>query len=158
MTAKRSPFAIVLALLVAAVQLGSAYLVLGTPDLTAARDFLTGTAPPTMAGSLAAAQLVLWTTLAVAFAAALLSGLTRTVGAVQSVSRSAIWSLAVVATGALILAAGVNHRTSQPPSLVVVRAHAWRCRKAALACAARRADPCKCRHLHASRRSEASNS
>jgi hypothetical protein len=110
-TPARSPFAIVLALLVAAVQLGSAYLVLGTPDLTAARDFLTGTAP-TMAGSLAAAQLVLWTTLAVAFAAALLSGLTRTVGAVQSVSRSAIWSLAVVATGALILAAGVNHRTS----------------------------------------------
>lgn len=111
MTPKRSPFAVVLALVVAAVQVGSAYLVLGTPDLTAAREFLTGTSP-TMSGSLAAAQLLLWTTLAVALAAALLSGLTRTVGAVQSASRSAVWSVAVVATGALILAAGVGHRTS----------------------------------------------
>jgi hypothetical protein len=111
-TARRSPFAVVLALLVAAVQLGSAYVVLGTPDLAAARDFLTGTGLSTMAGSLAAAQLVLWTTLAVAFVAALVAGLTRTVGAVQSASRNAVWSVVVVAIGALILAAGVNHRTS----------------------------------------------
>lgn len=111
MKPQRSSFAVVLALAVAAVQLGSAYLVLGTPDLAAASDFLTGTSP-TMAGSLAAAQLLLWTTLAIAFAAALLSGATRTVGAVQSVSRSAVWSVAVVATGALILAAGVSHRSS----------------------------------------------
>ena len=112
MTARRSPFAVLLALAVAAVQLGSAYLVLGTPDLSAARDFLTGTRPTTMAGSLAAAQLVLWITLGVAFAASLVAGVTRTVGAVQSASRNAIWSIVVVATGLLILAAGVDHRTS----------------------------------------------
>jgi hypothetical protein len=111
-TAPRSPFAVVLALLVAAVQLGSAYVVLGTPDVAAARDFLTGTGLSTMAGSLAAAQLVLWTTLAVAFVAALVAGLTRSVGAVQSASRNAVWSIVVVAIGALILGAGVNHRTS----------------------------------------------
>jgi len=111
-TARRSPFAVLLALAVAALQLGSAYLVLGTPDLSAARDFLTGTRPTTMAGSLAAAQLVLWITLGVAFAASLLAGVTRTVGAVQSASRNAIWSIVVVATGLLILAAGVDHRTS----------------------------------------------
>jgi hypothetical protein len=110
--ARRSPLSVLLALFVAAVQLGSAYVVLGPPDLAAAGDFLTGTAPPTIAGSVAAAQLVLWTTVAVAFAAVLLTGLTRTVGAVQSASRNAIWSVAVVATGALILAAGLNHRTS----------------------------------------------
>jgi hypothetical protein len=111
-TARRSPFAVLLALAVAALQLGSAYLVVGTPDLTAARDFLTGTRPTTMAGSLAAAQLVLWMTLGVAFAASLVAGVTRTVGAVQSAGRNAIWSIVVVATGLLILAAGVDHRTS----------------------------------------------
>ena len=110
--ANRSAFTVVLAVVVAAVQVGSAYVVLGTPDLTAARDFLTGTGPSTMVGSVAAAQLVLWTTLAVASVAALVAGLTRTVGAVQSASRSAIWSVVVVATGALILAAGVDHRAT----------------------------------------------
>ena len=112
MTSPRSPFSIVLALLVGVVQLGSAYVVLGTPDVAAARDFLTGTGPSTMAGSVAAAQLVLWTTLAVAFVASLVAGLARTVGAVQSASRNAIWSIVVVATGALILGAGVDHRTT----------------------------------------------
>jgi hypothetical protein len=108
----RSPFSVLLALAVAAVQLGSAYLVLGVPDVAAARDFLTGTELPTMAGSVAAAQLVLWATLGVAFVAALVAGLTRTVGAVQSASRNAVWSIVVVATGALILAAGVDHRST----------------------------------------------
>jgi hypothetical protein len=110
--ARRSPLSVLLALLVAAVQLGSAYVVLGPPDLAAAGGFLTGTAPPTIVGSVAAAQLLLWTTVAVAFVAALLAGLARTVGAVQSASRNAIWSVAVVAMGALILAAGADHRSS----------------------------------------------
>ena len=108
----RSPLSILLALAVAAVQLGSAYVVLGRPDVAAARDFLTGTALPTMAGSVAAAQLVLWVVLLVAFAAALVAGLTRTVGAVQSASRNAVWSVVVVAIGALILAAGVDHHST----------------------------------------------
>ena len=113
--ARRSPFTALLSLVVVAVQLGSAYVVLGAPDLAAARDFLTGTGSPTMAGSLAAAQLVLWGTLGVALIAALVASLTGAmgaVGAVQSASRNAIWSVAVVAVGALILAAGVDHRTS----------------------------------------------
>jgi hypothetical protein len=110
-TGQRSPLAVVLALLVAAVQLGSAYVVLGTPDVAAARLPAIVEIPVPVRKSRAAAQLVLWATLAVAFVAALLAGLTRTVGAVQSASRNAVWSIVVVATGALILAAGVNHRT-----------------------------------------------
>jgi len=98
--------------LVAGVQLVSAYLVLGTPDLTAAADFLTGTAPPTMPGSLAAAQLLLWAVLAAAFAAALVAVLTRSVSAVQGGGRDAIWSLAMVAAGLMILAAGADHRST----------------------------------------------
>jgi len=98
--------------LVAGVQLVSAYLVLGTPDLTAAADFLTGTAPPTMPGSLAAAQLLLWAVLAAAFAAALVAVLTRSVSAVQGGERDAIWSLAMVAAGLMILAAGADHRST----------------------------------------------
>jgi len=109
---RRVPFTALLSLVVAAVQLVSAYVVLGAPDLAAARDFLTGTGPPTMAGSLAAAQLMLWGTLGVALVAALVASLTGAVGAVQSAGRNAIWSVAVVAVGALILAAGVDHRTS----------------------------------------------
>ncbi len=112
MTARRSPVDVALPALVAGVQLVSAYLVLGTPDLTAAADFLTGTAPPTMPGSLAAAQLLLWAVLAAAFAAALVAVLTRSVSAVQGGGRDAIWSLAMVAAGLMILAAGADHRST----------------------------------------------
>lgn len=92
------------------MQLGSAYVVLGTPDVAAARDFLTGTTP-TMAGSLAAGQLVLWAALTIAFVAALVSALARTAGAVQAAGGSALWSVTAVAIGLLILAAGVDHRS-----------------------------------------------
>lgn len=115
MTGRRSPLDVVVPLVVTAVQLGCAYAVLGAPDLAAGRDFLTGTAP-TMAGSLAAAQLVLWAALAVAFAAALVSALLPavrgTAGAVQAAGGGALWSVTAVAIGLLILAAGVNHRSS----------------------------------------------
>jgi hypothetical protein len=110
-TARRSPLDVAVPLLVTVVQLGCAYVVLGAPDLAAARDFLTGTTP-TMAGSLAAAQLVLWAALAVAFAAALVSALTRTAGAVQAAGGGAVWSVTAVAIGLLILAAGLNNRSS----------------------------------------------
>jgi hypothetical protein len=109
--ARRSPLAVALPLLVIAVQVVSAYVVLGTPDVAAARDFLTGTLP-SMAGSVAAAQLVLWVALAIAFAAALVAALTTTVSAVQSAGRNAVWSVTVVAIGALILLAGANHRST----------------------------------------------
>ncbi len=99
-------------LAVTAVQLGSAYVVLGTPDLSAAREFLTGNTP-TMAGSLAAAQVLLWAMVLVAFGAALVAALTRTAGAVHGAAGgSAIWSVTAVAVGLLILAAGVNHRSA----------------------------------------------
>ena len=54
MTSRRSPLELVASVAVAVVQLASAYVVLGRPDLDAAREFLTGTGP-TMAGSVAAA-------------------------------------------------------------------------------------------------------
>ncbi|HSR26815.1 MAG TPA: hypothetical protein VLW53_24920, partial [Candidatus Eisenbacteria bacterium] len=111
MTAPRSPLDVAVPLLVTAVQLGCACVVLGAPDLAAARDFLTGTTP-TMAGSLAAAQLVLWGTLAVAFAGALAAAVSRTAGAVRAAGGGALWSVTAVVIGALILSAGVNHRSS----------------------------------------------
>lgn len=111
MTSRRSPVAVALPLLVIAVQVVSAYVVLGVPDVGAAREFLTGTLP-SMAGSVAAAQLVLWAALAVAFAAALLAALTSTVGAVQAAGRNAVWSVTVVAIGVLILVAGASHRAT----------------------------------------------
>jgi hypothetical protein len=107
----RTPLDVAVPLAVGAVQLGSAYVVLGTPDVAAARDFLTGNTP-TMAGSLAAGQLVLWAALAVAFAAALVSALGRAAGAVQAAGGSAVWSVTAVGIGLLILAAGVDHRAA----------------------------------------------
>jgi hypothetical protein len=113
-TGRRSPLVdVVVPLAVTAVQLGSAYVVLGTPDLAAAREFLTANTP-TMAGSLAAAQVLLWAMVLVAFGVALVAALTRTAGAVQSSAAggSAIWSVTAVAVGLLILAAGVNHHAT----------------------------------------------
>jgi len=111
-TWRRSLLDVALPLLVTAVQLGSAYVVLGTPDVAAAREFLTGTTP-TMAGSLAAAQIVLWAAVVVAFAAALVAALTRTAGAVHAAAGgSAIWSVTAIVVGLLILGAGVNHRST----------------------------------------------
>lgn len=111
MTPRRSPADVLLPLGVAGVQLVSAYVVLGTPDLAAARDFLTGTAP-TLEGSVAAAQLVLWATLGVGLAAGVIAALTRTVDAARAAGRNAVWSVAAVLIGAVILAAGVNHRST----------------------------------------------
>ncbi|HXM56612.1 MAG TPA: hypothetical protein VOB72_14545 [Candidatus Dormibacteraeota bacterium] len=111
-SAGRSVVDVAVPLLVTAVQLGSAYVVLGTPDLAAARDFLTGSTP-TMAGSLAAGQVVLWAMLAAAFGAALVTALTRTAGAVWTAAGGgALWAVTVVMVGLLILGAGVNHRTA----------------------------------------------
>jgi hypothetical protein len=110
-TARRSPVGVVLPLGVAGVQLVSAYVVLGTPDLAAARDFLTGTSP-TLSGSVAAAQLALWATVGVGLAAGIVAALTRTVDAARSASRNAVWSLAAVLIGAAILAVGVDHRST----------------------------------------------
>ena len=112
MTPRRSPLDVVLPLLVTAIQFASAYVVLGTPDVAAARDFLTGTTP-TMAGSLAAAQIVLWAAVAVAFAAAVVAAVTRTAGVVHAVAGgSAVWAVTAMAVGLLILGAGVNHRSN----------------------------------------------
>jgi hypothetical protein len=110
-TRRRSPFDVILPLGVAGEQHVSAYVVLGTPNLVAARDFLTGTSP-TLEGSVAAAQLVLWATLGVALLAGVIVALTRTVDAARAASRNALWSIAAVLIGAAILAAGVNHRSS----------------------------------------------
>lgn len=108
---RRSPLDVAVPLVVSGVQLVSAYVVLGRPDLGAARDFLTGTAP-SMAGSVAAAQVVLWAALVVAVAGAAVTALTRTVGAVPPTGRRALWPASVLAIGLLILAAGAGHRSA----------------------------------------------
>jgi hypothetical protein len=109
---RRSPLDVAFSLLVCAVQLASAGVVLGRPDLGAARDFLTGTTP-SMAGSLAAAQVLLWAVLAVAFAVSLLAALTRSVGSARRAVRTGLWSSVVVlAVGLVVLAAGAGHHAA----------------------------------------------
>jgi hypothetical protein len=94
---------------VAIVQLVSAYAVLGRPDLREARDFLTGTAP-TMAGSIAAAQVVLWIALLVALVGVLVAVVTGAASMIGSARRTAAWSLVVLGVGLVILVAGAAHR------------------------------------------------
>ncbi len=94
---------------VAIVQLVSAYAVLGRPDLREARDFLTGTAP-TMAGSIAAAQVVLWIALLVALVGVLAAVVTGAASMIGSARRTAAWSLVVLGVGLVILVAGAAHR------------------------------------------------
>jgi hypothetical protein len=96
-------------LAVAGVQLVSAYVVLGRPDVGAAREFLTGTSP-TMTGSVAAAQLVLWAALLVAVLAILVAVVSGAVTMIGSAPRRPMWSLAVVLVGLVILAVGAAHR------------------------------------------------
>ena len=111
MSAGRSRAEVLAVLAVAAVQLASAYLVLGRPDLGQAWGFLTSTGP-TMAGAVAAAQVVVWAALALTLLGllgALAGGAVRMLGGAR---RSGFWSLAVVAIGLAILAAGAAHRAS----------------------------------------------
>jgi hypothetical protein len=96
---------------VVAVQLAAAYAVLGLPDLTAAQDFVTSRLP-TMAGSVAAAQVTLWLALVLMLAGALAAAIRDAFAAARGRRRGVVWSLAVVVAGAVILAAGASHRSS----------------------------------------------
>ncbi len=109
MTARRSPVELTAAVVVATVQLVSAYVVLGRPDLRVAMDFLVGT-QPTMAGSIAAAQLVLWIAVVVALAGVLVAVVTGAATVIGSARRATAWSLAVLGIGLVILVAGAAHR------------------------------------------------
>jgi hypothetical protein len=108
-TARRSPVELAVGVGVAVVQLVSAYAVLGRPDLRVALDFLTGT-EPTMAGSIAAAQVVLWIALLVALVGVLAAVVTGAAGMIGAARRTAAWSLVVLGVGLVILAAGAAHR------------------------------------------------
>ena len=111
MSASRSPVELLGVLAVAAVQLVSAYVVLGRPDLGQAWDFLTGT-DPTMVGSIAAAQVVLWAGLALTLVGLLVALVTGAIGMMGGARRGTAWSVAVVVIGLVILAAGASHRSS----------------------------------------------
>jgi hypothetical protein len=108
---RRSPVELLAVLAVAAVQVAAAYVVLGRPDLGQAWGFLTGT-DPTMTGSVAAAQLVLWAGLAVTLVGLLVALVTGALSLIGGARRTGAWSLAVVAIGLVILVAGAVHRAS----------------------------------------------
>ena|SRR5437870_7170833 len=101
----------VLPLVVVGAQLVAAYLVLGLPDLRAAEDFLTSNLP-TMAGSLAASQVLLWLLLAVAFGSQVVAAAGPAIAAVDRRRSARLWSVAVMVAGLLVLAAGVGHHLS----------------------------------------------
>jgi hypothetical protein len=101
-----------LPLAVAVVQLAAAYLVLGLPDLGAARDFLTSNLP-TMSGSIAASQVLVWLLLVVACATSVAVGIGPAIATIDTRRSIRFWSVAVMAVGLLVLAAGVGrHLTS----------------------------------------------
>jgi hypothetical protein len=109
---RRSLGHVFLPLGVAVVQLAAAYLVLGLPDLGAARDFLTSTLP-TMSGSIAASQVLVWLLLVVTCATSVAAGVGPTIATIDARRSIRFWSVAVMAAGLLILAAGVGrHLTS----------------------------------------------
>jgi hypothetical protein len=109
---RRTLLRVLLPLGVAAVQLAAAYLVLGLPDLAAARDFLTSNLP-TMSGSIAASQVLVWLLLVVACACSVAAVAGRTIAVIDARRSVRFWSIAVMAAGLLVLAAGVGrHLTS----------------------------------------------
>ena len=102
---------VALPLAVAAVQTWAAYVVLGPPDLAAVRDFLTSNLP-TMAGSIAASQLLVWLLLVAACLSSVVAAVGPLVSTLDSRRGARLWSVAVMAAGLLVLAGGVGHHLS----------------------------------------------
>jgi uncharacterized membrane-anchored protein len=106
---------VLLTLLASGVQLAAALVVLGVPGLGAAWDFFTSR-NPTVASALAASRL----TVTLVALAMVLWALVWTVRVAVRSSRAAtrrrqtLAGAAVLATGLLILAAGLSHRLSSP--------------------------------------------
>jgi hypothetical protein len=100
-----------LPLAVVALQLVAGYLVLGVPNLGAAKDFLT-THLPTMPGSIAASQVLVWLLLLVACLASTVSAVGSAMVVVNRRRRARLWSAGVMGAGLLILAVGIGHHLS----------------------------------------------
>jgi hypothetical protein len=99
---------VALPLAVAALQLVAGYAVLGLPNLAAAQDFLTSNLP-SMAGSIAASQVLVWLLLVVACLASVVTAAGSAAAAVDRRRRARLWSAGVLGAGLLILAAGIGH-------------------------------------------------
>jgi hypothetical protein len=104
---RRSPLDLLLPLAVTAIEIVAALSVIGVPDLGAALRFLT-TTTPTMPGSVAAAEAVLWIALLVALLGAAVTALVGMAGSARRPARATIWSLGVLLAGLVILGAGVH--------------------------------------------------
>jgi hypothetical protein len=102
---------VVLPLGVAAGQLVAAYLVLGLPDIHAAWDFLTSNLP-TMPGSIAASQVLVWVLLVVACASQVVTATRPAIVAIEARRKARVWSVAVMAAGLLVLSAGAGRHLS----------------------------------------------
>jgi hypothetical protein len=102
---------VALPMAVAAVQLVAGYVVMGLPNLPAARDFLTSTLPTT-SGSIAASQIVVWVLLLVACLASVVTATGSAVAAVDRRRRARLWSAGVVGAGLLVLGAGIGHHVT----------------------------------------------
>jgi len=100
-----------LPLAVVALQLVAGYLVLGFPNLAAAKDFLT-TDLPTLSGSIAASQVLVWLLLLVACLASTVSAAGAAMVVVKGRRRARLWSAGVMGAGLLILAVGIGHHLS----------------------------------------------
>ncbi len=94
-----------------AAEVVAVFVVIGVPDLMAAVRFLT-TTTPTMQGSVAAAEALVWIALLAALAGAVVTALTGAAGVVRGSVRTMLWSLGLVVVGLVILGAGVHRHVS----------------------------------------------
>jgi hypothetical protein len=113
---RRAGLGLLVQLPVGALQLVVARIVLGWPSWPALSDFLFGDRP-SQAGGVAAAQALLWLVVAVALLAGLVAAL-RAIATGGRRGRGSTWSVAVLAAGLIILAAGAGHHAQRgSPSL-----------------------------------------
>ncbi|HZV51100.1 MAG TPA: hypothetical protein VFD49_15200 [Candidatus Dormibacteraeota bacterium] len=108
---RRSSLDLLLPLTVTAAEVVAVFVVIGVPDLMAAVRFLT-TTTPTMQGSVAAAEALVWIALLAALAGAVVTALTGAAGVVRGSVRTMLWSLGLVVVGLVILGAGVHRHVS----------------------------------------------
>jgi hypothetical protein len=98
---------------VAAAQLAAALVVLGVPGLSSAWDFFASRSP-TFASALAASRLTVGAIALLMLLLALGRALRAAAAGVAARRRRTVTSAAVLATGLLILAAGLSHRLATP--------------------------------------------
>ncbi|HLH71515.1 MAG TPA: hypothetical protein VKY90_21450 [Candidatus Dormibacteraeota bacterium] len=108
---RRSLPGLLLPLVVTGIELASAILVIGAPDLAAAARFLT-TTTPTMPDGIAAAEAAVWIGLLAAAMGTLVATLRGAIDILRGSAPAALWSLVLVVIGLAVLGVGAGRHLS----------------------------------------------